>query len=73
MVSNAAEKVKISSDNVGDIVMLEIDVKEPVKRSPTSGTAEYGAPNNQYILQSADNTQEDVSDSMCNWKRSESI
>ncbi|CAD1480373.1 unnamed protein product, partial [Heterotrigona itama] len=57
-VSNVAEKVKTSSDNVGDIVMLEIDVKEPVKRSPISATADYGAPTNQYILQSADNTQE---------------
>ena len=61
-VSNVAEKVKTSSDNVGDIVMLEIDVKEPVKRSPISATAEYGAPANQYILQSADNTQEVVID-----------
>ncbi|CAL7941454.1 unnamed protein product [Xylocopa violacea] len=55
-ISDAAEKSKISSDNAGDIVMLEIDVKEPVKRSPIS--AEYGAPSNQYILQSADGTQE---------------
>lgn len=40
--------------------MLEIDVKEPVKRSPISTSAEYGPPSNQYILQSADGTQEVV-------------
>lgn len=40
--------------------MLEIDVKEPVKRSPISTSAEYGSPSNQYILQSTDNTQEVV-------------
>ncbi|XP_033316633.1 chromatin modification-related protein eaf-1-like [Bombus bifarius] len=57
-ISNTAEKAKTSSDNAGDIVMLEIDVKEPVKRSPITATAEYGAPANQYILQSADDTQE---------------
>ncbi|OAD59532.1 hypothetical protein WN48_09055 [Eufriesea mexicana] len=57
-VSNTVEKAKTSSDNARDIVMLEIDVKEPVKRSPISASAEYGAPSNQYILQSADGSQE---------------
>lgn len=57
-IPNAAEKTESSSGNADDIVMLEIDVKEPVKRSPISGSAEYGASPNQYILQSADGIQE---------------
>lgn len=59
-ISNAAEKTKVSPDDTDDIVMLEIDVKEPVKRSPISTSAEYGPPSNQYILQSTDGTQEVV-------------
>ncbi|XP_006624089.2 general transcriptional corepressor CYC8-like, partial [Apis dorsata] len=57
-ILNAAEKTKASPDDTDDIIMLEIDVKEPVKRSPISTSAEYGSPSNQYILQSTDNTQE---------------
>lgn len=57
-ISNAAEKTKTSPDDTDDIVMLEIDVKEPVKRSPISTSAEYRPPSNQYILQSTDGTQE---------------
>ncbi|XP_003697144.3 mediator of RNA polymerase II transcription subunit 15-like [Apis florea] len=57
-ISNAAEKTKTSPDDTNGIVMLEIDVKEPVKRSPISTSAEYGPPSNQYILQSTDGTQE---------------
>ncbi|XP_026673590.1 mediator of RNA polymerase II transcription subunit 15-like isoform X2 [Ceratina calcarata] len=39
--------------------MLEIDVKEPAKRSPITATADYGHPSaNQYILQPIDGAQE---------------
>ncbi|XP_043258730.1 general transcriptional corepressor CYC8-like [Colletes gigas] len=56
-ISPAPEKVGTSSGNADDIVMLEIDVKEPVKRSPIAANADYGAPN-QYVLQNADGTQQ---------------
>ncbi|XP_076172303.1 uncharacterized protein LOC143149106 [Ptiloglossa arizonensis] len=57
-ISTAAEKVETSSGNGDDIVMLEIDVKEPVKRSPISAGADYGAAPNQYVLQNSDDSQQ---------------
>ncbi|XP_076235684.1 LOW QUALITY PROTEIN: uncharacterized protein LOC143180043 [Calliopsis andreniformis] len=55
-VIDAAGKTESSSGNADDIVMLEIDVKDPVKRSPLTANTDY-APSNQYILQSADGVQ----------------
>lgn len=49
-ILDAAGKTESSSGNADDIVMLEIDVKEPVKRSPLTASPEYGGSPNQYIL-----------------------
>lgn len=41
---------KAESASADDIVLLEIDVKDPVKRSPVSASGTYGASPNQYVL-----------------------
>lgn len=41
-----------------DVVLLEIDVKEPSKRSPVSASAVYGASPSQYIIRHGDDAQE---------------
>ncbi|KAG7206092.1 hypothetical protein KM043_003486 [Ampulex compressa] len=55
-VSSVAEKTE-ASGNADDIVMLEIDVKEPVKRSPVSASG-YGAAPSQFVIRHADDAQE---------------
>ncbi|KAK2589103.1 hypothetical protein KPH14_001929 [Odynerus spinipes] len=58
-VTNAAEKSSSSpTSSADDIVMLEIDVKEPVKRSPISASAVYGASPSQYVIRHGDDAQE---------------
>lgn len=54
--SNVAEKPLTS--NAEDLVLLEIDVKEPSKRSPLSASGVYGASPNQYIIRHGDDAQE---------------
>ena len=41
-----------------DVVLLEIDVKEPSKRSPVSASAVYGGSPSQYIIRHGDDAQE---------------
>ncbi|XP_012277038.2 nuclear receptor corepressor 1 [Orussus abietinus] len=59
-----AEKTQVASSassasaGADDLVMLEIDVKEPVKRSPISASAVYGASPSQYIIRHGDDAQE---------------
>lgn len=38
--------------------MLEIDVKEPAKRSPISASGVYGASPSQYVIRHGDDAQE---------------
>jgi hypothetical protein len=45
-----------SSSNADDIIMLEIDIKEPVKRSPVSSV--YGTSGSQFIVRHGDDSQE---------------
>lgn len=49
---NTAEK------NADDLVLLEIDVKEPAKRSPVAASGVYGASPNQFIIRHGDDAQE---------------
>lgn len=54
-----AEKSSSSpTASADDIVMLEIDVKEPAKRSPISATGVYGASPSQYVIRHGDDAQE---------------
>ncbi|XP_014482139.1 PREDICTED: regulatory protein zeste-like [Dinoponera quadriceps] len=55
-IASVGEKAESSS--VDDIVMLEIDVKDPVKRSPVSASAVYGAPSSQFVVRHGDDAQE---------------
>ncbi|KAF7393618.1 hypothetical protein HZH68_010437 [Vespula germanica] len=58
-VSNVAEKSSSSpTASADDIVMLEIDVKEPAKRSPISASGVYGASPSQYVIRHGDDAQE---------------
>ncbi|XP_063971977.1 mediator of RNA polymerase II transcription subunit 15-like [Diachasmimorpha longicaudata] len=41
-----------------DVVLLEIDVKDPSKRSPVSATGVYGASPSQYIIRHGDDARE---------------
>lgn len=41
-----------------DVVLLEIDVKDPSKRSPVSATGVYGASPSQFIIRHGDDAQE---------------
>ncbi|EFN79355.1 hypothetical protein EAI_09842 [Harpegnathos saltator] len=54
VVASVAGKTK-SSD---DIVLLEIDVKDPVKRSPVSASAVYGASPSQFVVRHGDDSQQ---------------
>ncbi|XP_043497039.1 chromatin modification-related protein EAF1-like [Polistes fuscatus] len=58
-VSNVAEKSSSSpTASADDIVMLEIDVKGPAKRSPISANGVYGASPSQYVVRHGDDAQE---------------
>ncbi|XP_035720422.1 mediator of RNA polymerase II transcription subunit 15-like isoform X1 [Vespa mandarinia] len=58
-VSNVAEKSSSSpTASADDIVMLEIDVKEPAKRSPISANGIYGSSPSQYVIRHGDDAQE---------------
>lgn len=58
-VSNVAENSKSPAlSKSDDVVLLEIDVKEPGKRSPVSASAVYGASPSQYIIRHGDDAQE---------------
>jgi len=43
-----------STINADDIVLLEIDVKDPIKRSPISSSAIYGASPSQFSIRHDD-------------------
>ncbi|XP_015585630.1 mediator of RNA polymerase II transcription subunit 15 [Cephus cinctus] len=49
---------KSESSGADDLVMLEIDIKEPAKRSPITASAVYGASPSQYIIRHGDDAQE---------------
>lgn len=53
-----AKKTVSSAANADDIVLLEIDVKDPVKRSPVSSSAIYGASPSQFVIRHGDDSQE---------------
>lgn len=55
-VSSVAKKTVVASAD--DIVLLEIDVKDPVKRSPVSGSAIYGTSPSQFVIRHGDESQE---------------
>ncbi|XP_029176523.1 polyglutamine-repeat protein pqn-41 [Nylanderia fulva] len=55
-IANIAKKT--SSDNVDDIVLLEIDIKDPVKRSPVSGSTIYEPPVSQFVVRHGDESRE---------------
>lgn len=57
-VSSVAKKTVSSVANADDIVLLEIDVKDPVKRSPVSGSAIYGTSPSQFVIRHGDESQE---------------
>ncbi|XP_018397462.1 PREDICTED: mediator of RNA polymerase II transcription subunit 15-like [Cyphomyrmex costatus] len=52
------KKTVSSEPNADDIVLLEIDVKDPVKRSPISSSAVYGASPSQFVIRHGDDAQE---------------
>ncbi|XP_043474248.1 mediator of RNA polymerase II transcription subunit 15-like [Leptopilina heterotoma] len=54
--TNVAEKPETAKAE--ELVLLEIDVKEPAKRSPLSASGVYGASPNQYIIRHGDDAQE---------------
>lgn len=54
--TNVAEKPETTKAE--EVVLLEIDVKEPAKRSPLSASGVYGASPNQYIIRHGDDAQE---------------
>jgi hypothetical protein len=55
-VASVAEKAQ--SATADDIVLLEIDVKDPVKRSPVSASGVYGGPPSQYVIRPGDDGQQ---------------
>lgn len=55
--TSVVEKTVSSAGNADDIVLLEIDVKDPVKRSPVQNSA-YGASPSQFVIRHGDDTQE---------------
>jgi hypothetical protein len=57
-ITNIAKKTESSPVNADDIVMLEIDVKDPVKRSPVTGNAVYGGSSSQFVVRHGDDSQE---------------
>jgi len=52
--TNVAKKTVSSTINADDIVLLEIDVKDPIKRSPISSSAIYGASPSQFSIRHDD-------------------
>lgn len=61
-VSVSAENVQtpaaVGGEKSEDLVLLEIDLKGPSKRSPVSATAVYGASPSQYVIRHGDESQE---------------
>ncbi|KYN20284.1 hypothetical protein ALC57_07188 [Trachymyrmex cornetzi] len=53
-----AKKTASSATNADDIVLLEVDIKDPVKRSPVSGSGIYGASPSQFVIRHGDDSQE---------------
>ncbi|XP_020711338.2 polyglutamine-repeat protein pqn-41 [Athalia rosae] len=49
---------KTTSAKADDLVLLEIDVKGPAKRSPISASAVYGASPSQFVIRHGDESQE---------------
>ncbi|XP_011870527.1 PREDICTED: general transcriptional corepressor CYC8 [Vollenhovia emeryi] len=56
--TSVTKKTVSSAANADDIVLLEIDIKDPVKRSPVSGSAIYGASPSQFVIRPGDDSQE---------------
>lgn len=57
-VASVVKNTESSSASADDIVMLEIDVKDPVKRSPVSASAVYGASPSQFVIRHGDDARE---------------
>lgn len=57
-VADIAKKTVSSSANVDDIVLLEIDIKDPVKRSPVSGSTIYEPSVSQFVIRHGDDSRE---------------
>ncbi|XP_050458773.1 uncharacterized protein LOC126855294 [Cataglyphis hispanica] len=55
-IANVAKKT--SSANVDDIILLEIDIKDPVKRSPISDSAIYESPASQFVIRHGDDSRQ---------------
>ncbi|KAK0168754.1 hypothetical protein PV327_002524 [Microctonus hyperodae] len=55
--STISDITKPSSNNA-DVVLLEIDVKEPAKRSPIAASSVYGASPSQFIIRHGDDAQD---------------
>ena len=53
-----AKKTASSATNADDIVLLEVDIKDPVKRSPVSSSGIYGASPSQFVIRHGDDSQE---------------
>ncbi|XP_046751591.1 polyglutamine-repeat protein pqn-41-like [Diprion similis] len=56
--SSVAATAEKSSSSPDDLVLLEIDLKDPAKRSPVTATAVYGASPSQYVIRHGDESQE---------------
>ncbi|XP_071578469.1 uncharacterized protein [Temnothorax nylanderi] len=56
--TSVTKKTVSSAANADDIVLLEIDIKDPVKRSPVSSSAIYGASPSQFVIRHGDDSQE---------------
>jgi len=57
-IANVAKKAVSSSANIDDIVLLEIDIKDPVKRSPVSDSSIYEPSASQFIIRHGDDSRE---------------
>ncbi|KAM0736884.1 hypothetical protein ACS0PU_006533 [Formica fusca] len=57
-IANVAKKTVSSSANIDDIVLLEIDIKDPVKRSPVSDSAIYESSASQFVIRHGDDSKQ---------------
>lgn len=56
--SGTTSDITKKSENSAEVVLLEIDVKEPAKRSPIAASAVYGASPSQFIIRHGDDAQD---------------
>ncbi|XP_070151132.1 uncharacterized abhydrolase domain-containing protein DDB_G0269086 [Polyergus mexicanus] len=57
-VADVAKKTVSSSANIDDIVLLEIDIKDPVKRSPVSDSAIYESSSSEFVIRHGDDSKQ---------------